>query len=79
MSSVNEFLDLFSEVWVKGIFGVNVSKCEFNKLQCRVKKQLHGMNFEHMSETEDTNTVNKYKYMSLQRKYNLLEKQIVNV
>ena len=26
MSSVNEFLDLFSDVWIKGLFGVNVSE-----------------------------------------------------
>ena len=26
MSSVNEFLDLFSDVWTSGLFGVNVSE-----------------------------------------------------
>ena len=26
MSSVNEFLDLFSDVWIRGLFGVNVSE-----------------------------------------------------
>lgn len=71
--------DVFGYSGFFRIFGVHVTKSEFNKLQSCVKKQLHGMNFEHMCEAEDTNTVNKYKYMSLQRKYNLLENKIVNV
>lgn len=56
------------------IFGVKVTKNEFSKLQKRVKKQIHCINFEDINES-DNNSVNRYKYLSLQRKYDLLEQK----
>ena len=58
--------DIYGYVDFFHIFDINVSKREYNKLLSSIKKILNPIQ-------KDPNNINKYKYLSLKRKYSLLE------
>jgi len=66
-SDVYGYVDFFN------IFDINVSKREYNKLLSSIKKILNPIQKE---KEEDIYNINKYKYLSLKRKYSLLEAKI---
>jgi hypothetical protein len=61
-SNIYGYSDFFS------IFNINVSQKEYNKLILNIKKILNPIPII----LHDTNYINKYKYLSLKRKYSLL-------